>query len=54
MFQIGKKSQNISANKSLMRLGDKVESKDKIIAKATDFIRFCYDMENGLSMTEKR
>ena len=45
---------NICANKSLMKLGDKVESMEEIIAEATGFIGSCYDIQNGLSMTEKK
>ena len=52
---IGKKTAlNISANKSLMKLGDKVESMEEIIAEATDFIGSCCGIKNGLGMIEKR
>ena len=55
IFGTGKKTAlNICANKSLMKLGDKVESMEEIIAEATDFIGSCYDIQNGLSMTENR
>ena len=55
VFGIEKKAAlNICATKSLMELGNKVESMEEIIAEAADFIGFCYGIQNGLSMTEKR
>ena len=43
LLGIGKKAVlNICANKSLMRLGGKVESMEEIILEGTDFIGSCY------------
>ena len=55
VFGIGKKTAlNICANKRSMKLGDKVESMEGIIAEATDFVGSSYGIQNGLSMTEMR
>ena len=55
IFGIGKKTAlNICPFKSLMKLGDKVESMEEIIAEATDLVGSCCGIQNRLSMTEKR
>ena len=55
IFLAGKKTAlTICANKSLMKLGNRVESMEEIIVEATDFIGSTYGMQDGLSMTEKR